>query len=167
MSFGSNTSAFFQKQIELPFFNHFLSGKGEQQLPEASVFETGTNRWRKFDAWPPTGTEKVAFYFHPKGRLAVEKPAQPGDAARQLSERSEPARALHEHGRRRHGQNLHGRGSTIRLTQARCAGLPISGFAKQPDAGRTAQAELFVSTTGTDSDWIVKLIDVQPGGKQI
>ena len=81
MSFGSNTSAYCQEQIELPFFNHFLRGKGEQQLPEASVFETGTNRWRKFDAWPPTGTEKVAFYFHPKGRLAVEKPLNQGDAA--------------------------------------------------------------------------------------
>lgn len=66
LSFGANTSAFYQKEIELPFFNHYLKGKGEHQLPEAYMFETGANRWRKFDAWPPANLEKKAFYFHPR-----------------------------------------------------------------------------------------------------
>src|SRR3989442_15005112 len=74
INFGSNTAAFYQKEIELPFFNHFLKGKGEHGLPEAYVFETGVNQWRKFDHWPPQGLEKKTFFLSAQERLSLGTP---------------------------------------------------------------------------------------------
>src|SRR5207249_663975 len=75
ISFGSDTAAFFQKEIELPFFNHFLKGKGEHGLPEAYMFETGANKWRKFDVWPPKEVAKSKLFFHTGGKLTFAPPA--------------------------------------------------------------------------------------------
>ncbi|GEM_PF-5746499 len=60
--FGFETSAFYQDEVELPFFRHDLKGEGELEQPEALVFETGANRWRRFDTWPPPG--KVTHLHH-------------------------------------------------------------------------------------------------------
>ncbi len=167
LSFGANTSAFYQKEIELPFFNHYLKGKGEHQLPEAYMFETGVNRWRKFDAWPPANLEKKAFYFHPRGQLSVEVPQD--DELVSDSFPSDPNRP-------------------VPYTLATGTGMIKSYMAedqrfaaRRPDVlvyqtgllvkdltfAGPLRAELYVATTGTDSDWVVKLIDVQPDGKQI
>ena len=56
--FNSKTSEFYRQQIELPFFEFHLKGKGENKHPKAWVFETGTNQWRKHDAWPPKGAKE-------------------------------------------------------------------------------------------------------------
>ena len=75
IDFGADTAAFYQKEIELPFFNHFLKGNGEHGLPEAYVFETGVNRWRKFDTWPPAKVQERLLYLREKGKLTTEAPA--------------------------------------------------------------------------------------------
>src|SRR5262249_21941172 len=61
--FAAKTSEFFREQIEFPFFNYHLKEKGELKLPEAYVFETGTNVWRSYDAWPPKGASAKQCYF--------------------------------------------------------------------------------------------------------
>ena len=185
LSFGGNTSAFFQKEIELPFFNHYLKGKGEHHLPEAYMFETGLNRWRKFEAWPPRNLDKKAFYLHAKdrtgiGRLSVEPPGEEGDP-------------LVENGT---GPSLFSGRDRFPSDPSRpvpYTSLPGAGMvkdymaedqrfaARRPDVlvyqtgvlpreltlAGPLRAELYVATTGTDADWIVKLIDVQPNGRQI
>ena len=73
--FRAKTSVFFREQIELPFFKHFLKGDTNFDLPEASVFETGTCQWRRYDAWPPKNVTAKTLYFQAGGRLAFNLPA--------------------------------------------------------------------------------------------
>jgi putative CocE/NonD family hydrolase len=190
LSFGANTSAFFQKEIELPFFNHFLKGKGEHHLPEAYMFETGLNRWRKFDAWPPRSLAKKTFYLQARdrtgiGRLAEEPPPtsalltphsslastgpQPTDHPDYDSYPSDPYRPVPY-------TSLPGTGmeaSYMALDQRFAARRPdvlvyqTGALAREMTLAGPIEAELYVATSGTDSDWIVKLIDVQPDGRQI
>src|SRR5262249_1578353 len=74
VNFGTNSSAFFQKELELPFFEHYLKGKSHPYLPEAYVFETGVNRWRTFDHWPPRNVERKSLYVAGDSRLSYEAP---------------------------------------------------------------------------------------------
>lgn len=166
LNFGGNTSAYYQKDIELPFFNHFLKGKGEHHLAEATMFETGLNRWRKFDAWPPRTLEKKAFYLHAKGRLSVEIPQEEGPASDAFP--SDPNRPVPY-------TNYAGTGMArdYMAEDQRFAARRPDVLVYQTDkldrdltlAG-PLKADLIVATSGTDSDWIVKLIDVEPNGNQ-
>jgi len=167
LSFGGNTSAFFQKEMELPFFNHFLKDKGQQQLPEAYLFETGPNRWRKFDAWPPRTLEKKAFYLHPRSQLSVEIPLDEGTTNDSFP--SDPNRPVPYTNASGTGMVKEYMAADQRFTSRRPDVLVYQTGVLSRDltfAG-PLKAELFVSTTGTDSDWIVKLIDVHPNGQQI
>ena len=167
LKFGGNTSAFFQKEIELPFFNHFLKGKGEHHLPEAYMFETGRNRWRKFDTWPPANLEKKFFYLLREGGLSGNIPLEDDEANDRFP--SDPSRP-------------------VPYTNRAGAGM-VSGYmaedqrfaARRPDVlvyqtgvlpreltlAGPLKADLYVATSATDADWIVKLIDVEPSGRQI
>jgi predicted acyl esterase len=81
INFGSNTAAFYQENIELQFFNFFLNDKGENKLPEAYVFETGTNQWRQYDHWPPKGSRAASLYLRRGGLLSFEAPKEVGKDA--------------------------------------------------------------------------------------
>ena len=65
---------FYRDEIEFPFFNYWLKGKGDRKLPEAYVFETGTNQWRREDAWPPKDAQPKTLYLHSGGKLALDRP---------------------------------------------------------------------------------------------
>ena len=167
MTFGENTSAFYQKEIELPFFNHFLKGKGKNPLPEAYVFETGVNRWRRFDVWPPANLQKKAFYLQGKSHLSVEIPQD--DGATHDSFPSHPSRPVPY-------TNYPGVGMIkdyMTEDQRFAARRPdvlvyqTGTLPRELTLAGPLKADLFVSTTGTDADWIVKLIDVHPNGMQV
>ena len=74
VSFGSKTSLYYRDSIELPFFNYYLKDKGTLNIPEAVMFLTGKNEWRRLSAWPPNNMEKRKLYFHARERLALECP---------------------------------------------------------------------------------------------
>ncbi|MBI4429977.1 MAG: CocE/NonD family hydrolase, partial [Ignavibacteriales bacterium] len=76
VKFGSNTTKFYTENLEGPFFEHYLNDGPDPRLAEASVFLTGANEWRMFEAWPPKNLEKKEFYFHEGNRLSVEKPGK-------------------------------------------------------------------------------------------
>src|SRR5206468_5170751 len=79
-------------QIELPFLKQFLKDDRNVRLPEAYMFETGTNQWRRHDAWPPQGAREKSLYFHAKGQLSLEPPK---DAAGAFDEYvSDPAKPV-------------------------------------------------------------------------
>ena len=164
ISFRNKTADFYRENIELAFYEFHLKGKGPFNPPRALVFETGTNQWREHASWPPKGTTPYTLYFHAQGRLAGDPP--PDDAASAFDEyTSDPAKPV----------------PYIAKTAVTLAtDYPIADqrfAAQRPDvlvyetdvlgedvtwAGPIC-ADLHVSTTGTDSDWIVKLIDVYPG----
>ena len=163
VTFGQPTSKFFEEQIELPFFRYYLKGGDDPKLPEAYVFETGANAWHALDAWPPREARPLAFY------LSGERPALPGAAfrdgggLRRVRLRPGEARSVHR-GRRHRAWSA----STWWRTSASPARRPdVLVYETEPleedlTIAGPITASLSVSTTGTDSDWVVKLIDVYP-----
>ncbi len=163
MDFGFPTSEYFQKNVDLHFFNHFLKDQqSELHLPEALMFETGANRWRQFDQWPPASAEKTRFYFHNAGGLSSEKPTENTDAYDSYI--SDPDKPVPHTKDNSQWLNKTFYTEDQRFASRRPDVLVYQTGILEEDltlAG-AIHANLFVSTTGTDSDWIVKLIDVFP-----
>jgi putative CocE/NonD family hydrolase len=161
--FGSQTAAIFQKEMELPFFNYFLKGKGEHGLPEAYMFETGANAWHKFDHWPPAGLSKKTLFVHGGGRLAF---APPGHKAAFDEYVSDPARPVPSTERITVGMDPLYMTDDQRFASRRTDVLAYQTEVLQEDVTLAGplRANLWVSTSGTDADWVVKVIDVFPPG---
>ncbi|MFN0086963.1 MAG: CocE/NonD family hydrolase [Blastocatellia bacterium] len=161
VSFGSSTSQFYRDNIEFPFFLHFLKDQGEMKLPEAYVFETGSNVWKTYDSWPPKNTETRSLYLGANGKLAFAPPASGAAFDEYVSDPAKPVPFLKDPaiGMRYEYMTDDQRFSANRTdvlvyqTDVLAEDLTMAG---------PLQAELFVSTTGTDSDYIVKLIDLFP-----
>ena len=163
LRFGSPTSQFFRDSIEFPFFRHYLEGGEELPLPAATAFETGDNRWRTFDAWPPRTATQRALYLHANGTLSLTSPPNDeGEAFDQyVSDPAAPVPFLEQHDT---GMKPDYMAYDQRFTSARRDVLVYRSAPLEADltiAG-SVRPTLFVSTSGTDSDWIVKLIDVHP-----
>ncbi|AKT40532.1 X-Pro dipeptidyl-peptidase [Chondromyces crocatus] len=163
IDFGQATSEYYRKHVELPFFRHHLKDAPAPVLPEALVFETGTNRWRGFQAWPPPEAKEKPLYLHGSGRLSfdVPPPAEPAFDAFV----SDPDRPIP------YTQEISTSWATAYMTEdQRFASRRPDVLVYQTDpldedatlAG-PIDVDLWVSTTGTDADWIVKIIDVYPG----
>ena len=148
--------------LELPFFEFHLKGKGEPKLPSVLAFETGTNRWREYKSWPPKGTRPLELYLAAGSRLAAEAPRGKADAFDEYV--SDPAKLV----------PYSEKTSTVMDPEYPCADQRFAGrradvlvyegdrLSKPVTLAGPIEVELYVSTTGTDSDWIVKLIDVYP-----
>jgi hypothetical protein len=161
-NFASNTSKFFQDEIEFPFFLYYLKGKGDgNQLPEAYVFETGRNEWHKMDAWPPRQAKARTYYFQPAGKLAATVPEADGAFDQYISDPNKPVPFLSYPDR---GMNYNYMTGDQRHAAARPDVLvyQTEPLDKDLTVAGPLKATLHVSTTGTDSDWVVKLIDVFP-----
>jgi putative CocE/NonD family hydrolase len=171
---GSATSAYFRSQVETRWFRHWLKGKGKLVQPEALVFETGSNVWKSHKQWPPRdGVAPRKLYLHMGGRLSFDPPAA-GDAVPD-SFRSDPADPVPY--RQRPIPAFLGKDSTwpewLADDQAPFAQRKdVLSWQTEPLAedvtivGDVA-AKLFASTTGSDADWVVKLIDVYPSDASI
>ncbi len=170
IDFGSNTSEYFRQQVQRPFFAHYLKDQGTPPVKEALVFESGSNQWRAYDSWPAPGAQTRALYFHDNGRLSFEAPASTAAAAAD-SFVSDPANPV-PYRKRPIEATYASTGSkwyTWLLQDQRFLDdrRDILRWVSEPltedvvVAGDIA-AKLFVSTTGQDADWVVKLIDVSP-----
>jgi hypothetical protein len=168
--FGSATSDFYLAQVQAPWFRYWLKDQGSLGLPEALTFEAGTNVWRRWGAWPPTeGVEGRDLFFHPGGKLSFDAPAG-GTAQAFDTYVSDPAFPVPY--RHRPIEATYGPGSRWRtwlVEDQRFVDDRPDVLSWESDvlteeltiAGEVV-AHLFASTTGTDGDWIVKLIDVYP-----
>ena len=160
--FGSETSRFYRETIERPFFNHYLKGQGELDLPEAYVFETGANEWRTFDHWPPKDLQPKSLYFNADGGLSFERPDERGEVYDEyVSDPNDPvpfteAVAI--------GMTREYMTDDQRFAAARPDVLAYQTDILADDVTLAGPlvADLWVSTSGSASDWIVKLIDVFP-----
>jgi putative CocE/NonD family hydrolase len=153
---------FYRDEIEFPFFNHWLKGKDDPKLPEAFVFETGTNQWRKEDAWPPKDAQPKTLYLQADGRLAFDPPKSDGIEFDEYV--SDPAKPVPYIGGQGAGMTREHMVEDQRFASTR---TDVLTYQTEPlDADVTLAgpltASLFVSTSSTDSDWVVKLIDVYP-----
>jgi len=167
--FGSPTSTYFREQVQAPWFAYWLKDKGTLDLPEALTFEAGANQWRRWDSWPPKAAVATPLYFGNGRTLSWSKPVETGSAASD-SYLSDPAHPVPY--RRRPIQQTYGPGSIwstwLTEDQRFVDDRPDVLSWKTPvlDADVTIAgdvvAHLFASTTGSDADWIVKLIDVYP-----
>ncbi|WP_347343807.1 CocE/NonD family hydrolase [Mucilaginibacter sp. JRF] len=163
--FGDSIATFYQKEIEAKFFKHFLKGKGDKAtgLPEAYMFNTGKKEWATFDKWPAANAEHKKFYLAADGKLADTQPTTPGS----MSYISDPMKPV---------PYTEDNSTTIGFTpfaymseDQRFAGRRPDVLVYQTDVladdvtlGGEITANLKIATTGTDADFIVKLIDVYP-----
>lgn len=162
--FGAKTGEFFRNEIMFPFFLQHLKAKGEAKLPEAYVFETGRNQWRKHDEWPPNAAAERTLYFGAGGRLSFERPDLGGAEAfdEYLSDPGKPVPFTDETSP---GMTYNYMTSDQRFASRRTDVVVYETEPLETDVTLVGPIEcsLHVSTTGTDSDWVVKLVDVYPG----
>jgi uncharacterized protein len=168
IDFGSNTSRFYRQNMELPFFNFYLKGKGEFHQPEAYVFETGSNQWRTYDHWPPKNERVESLYLEPNGSLSFTPPA--GTNSDTYDEYvSDPAKPVPYIDGFAIGMTREYMDDDQRFVATRPDVLVYRTDVLTEDvtvAGPVG-VNLVVSTSGTDSDFVVKLIDVSPDGYQM
>jgi uncharacterized protein len=159
--FGSKTSQFYRERIEAPFFEHFLKNKDDPRLPGAYVFETGSNQWRTYDTWPPRNSSVKSLYLGENGTLAFEVSKASAGFDEYVSDPAKPVPYLDGTSVRMApeymtaDQRLQGRRTDVLVYQTEPLKEDIT-------LAGPVRPSLFVSTTGTDSDWVVKLIDVYP-----
>jgi hypothetical protein len=158
--FRAKTADYFRQNIELPFFKHFLKGATNLDLPEAFVFETGTCQWRRHDSWPPVDAVSKTLYFHPNGRLAFTPPPQRDEAFDEYV--SDPAKPVPFIPNIAIGMTREHMLDDQRFAATRTDVLVYQTDVLEEDVtiAGPITASLQTSTSGTDSDWIVKLIDV-------
>jgi putative CocE/NonD family hydrolase len=163
VDFNSKTAVFYREQIELPFFEFHLKGKGRPKHPKAWVFQTGTNQWRRFAAWPPKEVRAKPLYLRAGGRLVPEPPgASPEPPFDEYV--SDPARPVPFVNKIAVGMSPEYMVEDQRFAARRPDVLVYRSEVLSEDLAIAGpiRVELVVSTSGTDSDWIVKLIDVYP-----
>jgi putative CocE/NonD family hydrolase len=161
--FGSSTADWYRANVLRPWFAWYLHGKGSGTFPEAWIFEAGENRWHTFDAWPPKNVQPRKLYLRAGGKLSFDPP--PAGAGQYDSYVSDP---LHPVPYIPRPDDDNGWDSWLAQSQRFVDNRPdVATWVSEPLAedltiGGDVVAHLFASTTGTDADWVVKLIDVYP-----
>ncbi|WP_103071405.1 CocE/NonD family hydrolase [Aquimarina sediminis] len=159
--FGDDISQTFQRDIETKFFNHFLKGQGDEKtgLPEIQIFDTGKKEWNAYKSWPPEGIEKKTFYLSNNESLTatsgtdfsefVSDPHKPVPYSEDIKMVFTPRKYMTD------DQRFAARRPDVLVfeTSVLTEDITLSG---------EVLAKLKVATTGTDADWIVKLVDVHP-----
>jgi putative CocE/NonD family hydrolase len=161
IDFGQETSVFYRERVEYPFFDHYLRGGPKAKLPEILIFETGKNQWRGFDEFPPKGAPTLDLFLDKNGLLNLDKPQAKEGADSYVSDPARPVPFTME----------------VRPNRNREYMIADQRFAsRRPDVlvyetpplpndltvAGPIKADLQVSITGTDADFIVKVIDVFP-----
>jgi uncharacterized protein len=173
IKFGSNTAEYFRDQVQAPFFAHYLKDKGPRDFPQALTFESGTNQWRRWNEWPPKkSTETRALTLGPNETLSLQSGTgnrEPGtgfdefisDPAHPVPYRHRPIQPTYFPGGSKWSTWLV---EDQRFVDDRADVLSWETAPLDADVSIAGEvvAHLFASTTGSDADWVVKLIDVYP-----
>lgn len=152
-------------EMEVRFFDYYLRNKGNADFAKATIFVTGANEWRSFDAWPPVNTASQKLYFQPSGKLAFNPPVVSRSFDEYVSDPMKPvpyAEKVHLQRTREYmidDQRFASKRPDVMVyqTDVLTEDMTLTG---------PLTADLFVSTTGTDADYVVKLIDVFPQDMQ-
>ncbi|HVI10561.1 MAG TPA: CocE/NonD family hydrolase [Candidatus Binatia bacterium] len=162
VEFASNTGDFYRKNILFPFFEQYLRGSGDAKLPKAFVFETGTNVWRRYAEWPPKEAERKTLYFREGGTLSFDPPEEKSQAYDEYI--SDPAKPVPFVDYAAVDVPQTYMDADQRFAASRTDVLVYESPVLREDVtiAGPISPRLFVSTSGTDSDWDVKVIDVYP-----
>ncbi|HEY6247064.1 MAG TPA: CocE/NonD family hydrolase, partial [Pyrinomonadaceae bacterium] len=160
VQFAAKTSEFFRTNIQFPFFEYYLKGKGSP-LPNAYVFETGTNVWRKYDSWPPSKAQSKVLYLHSSGSLSFEPPSENEGLDEYVSDPARPVPFINYIATAVPQRYMV---DDQRFAARRTDVLTYQTPALEDDitVSGPISPELYVTSTGTDSDFVVKIIDVYP-----
>lgn len=169
--FSSNTGEYFREKVEAPWFAYWLHDKGELPMKEALLFQTGSDTWTRFDSWPPHDAQTKSLYFSADGKLSFDSPktetaeafdSYVSDPANPVPYRNRPVDETYP-------SDHPGRWYTWLVQDQRFVEKrpDVSSWKTdvlQEDVTLTGQviAKVFAATTGSDADWVVKLIDVYP-----
>lgn len=159
--FGEKTSTYYQEKFELPFFDYYLKGKGDFNPQEANIYFTGANQWKTFDQWPPKEAETKTFYFHQNQKLSTTPPQIDLGYTEYVSDPNKPVPFQEGIISERTREYMI---ADQRFVANRPDVLVFETAELQEDltlAGAIT-ADLKVSMSGTDADFIVKVIDVYP-----
>lgn len=162
VDFGSKVSPYYQENIEAKFFHHYLIDDSKPlDLPEATLFETGTNKWRSFDTYPAKGTQEKNLYFHSNGKLSFTAPTNEKSFSDYVSD---PNRPVPFSSKINDGFSADYMVEDQRFAYTRPDVLSFSTDVLDKDLTLSGEikAMLKVATSGTDADWVVKVIDVYP-----
>jgi putative CocE/NonD family hydrolase len=171
IAFGDDTAKYFREKVQAPWFARYLKDAGPFEQPEALVFQTGANRWESYDEWPPRrSSRELRLYLRPGGALSFDPPPEGGDRESDGFV-SDPSRPV-PYRMRPIEPTYDPRGSgwpAWQVQDQRFAHLrpdvlswETGPLAEDVVVTGDVSARLFASTTGTDADWVVKLIDVYP-----
>jgi len=162
--FGSKTSTYFQNNIEIPFFNYYLKGKGSvDKIAEASIFFTGENSWKSLNSWPPKEIAATPVYFNDNNSLSFTKSSSATGVSSYISDPSKPVPYTEDILDHRTKEYMT---DDQRFASRRTDVLTFKTNVLENDltlAG-TLTADLKVSISTTDADFVVKIIDVFPDG---
>lgn len=159
--FGFNTSRWFQKNIQFPFFMHYLKDAPMPALPEALLYDVGFNRWNTFTEWPSKNIVPAKLYFNDSNTLSFTPPTAISSYNKYISN---PDKPVPYEGGVRADRGVTYMDDDQRFASKRNDVLTFETPLLDSDitlAG-TAQANLYVSVSGTDADFVIKLIDVYP-----
>ena len=160
VDFGAQTGPFYREKIEFAFFSHYLKGT-DLDLAKISAFETGVNKWKTYDVWPPKDAEEKNLYFLPGGKLSFDKPNTLNSFDEFISDPNKPVPFFDGIAI---GQKREYMTGDQRFASRRPDVLTYETDVLDKDITIAGNiwANLKVSTTGTDADWVVKVIDVYP-----
>jgi putative CocE/NonD family hydrolase len=161
VTFNSKTAVFYRAKIEFPFFEFYLKGRNGAPLPKAYVFETGRNVWKTYDAWPPKQAAAKMLYFREGGRLSFEAPTEKSGVDEYVSDPAHPVpfveytTATVPQRYMDDDQRFASRRSDVLVYESE----PLT---EDVTIAGPVRPKLTIASTGTDSDFVVKLIDVYP-----
>jgi putative CocE/NonD family hydrolase len=172
LDFGSNTGDYFRKNIQARWFAYWLKGQGPLNLSRIELFQTGSNEWKAYDQWPPSGVQERRLYLHATGEASFEPPAESpaesndafdtyiSDPHRPVPYRERPIPETY--GGSPGWSTWHADDQRFAESRPDVAVWQTKPLESDVTVAGDVIADLFASTSGTDSDWIVKLIDVYP-----
>lgn len=159
--FVQKTAVQYRESIDLPFFNHYLKGKGAFNQANVRAFASGSNEWHNFEVWPPKNANPTTWYFHPSGKIKNQVPSSASGMDRYVSDPAKPVpysqRITFDRTREYMTED-----QRFAATRPDVLVYETEALTEDVTVAGPVDIRLFVSTTGTDADFVVKVIDVFP-----
>ena len=161
VTFGQKTGVFFRKEIQFPFFEMYLKDRKGEPLPKAYVFETGTNVWKKYDAWPPKQAAAKMLYFRKDGGLSLDAPTETAGVDSYVSDPAHPVPFI-DFTSNTVPQRYMDDDQRFAARRADVLVYETEPLTEDVTIAGPVKPMLKIASTGTDADFVVKLIDVYP-----